>query len=333
MRVPKLALAAALVLLPLSAQATGVEAIIAAIATYFAVTAATVILVMQWTAIIVMSVYGSISARRAAAEEAARARGIFNASLVDRSTTLLSPNPALRVVYGRSIAGGDVVAMFTSDKYGVHADGKTYTKPDGLKHIVVHVASHQVQAIHDVLIAGIRVGGTDADGWVLSTSNGTGKDYTMVSTMHIGDTSFVVAAGSGSVLVGDEVSFTGDTKRYPVVTGITGKVEDSRVIVIAAPGLISTVVSGTDMQLGNEYSRNRLDTRTVTIPAGGSLTVPNAVVHVLTTDDGNTIAFGDGVSLASTADGTGNAADAGGVAPSPPGGGADGTGDGGTGTA
>lgn len=111
------------------------------------------------------SVYGGIQARRDAKRAAARARREYNDSLQDRLVTALRADPPWRIVYGRAIVGGDIVAVLTSNKTGLRNDGSTYTKPDGLKHLVIVLAAHQVQAIHEVLIDGIAVGTLDGDGW------------------------------------------------------------------------------------------------------------------------------------------------------------------------
>jgi hypothetical protein len=118
-----------------------------------------------WIASIAAGVYGGMDARRRARNAASDARNAYNASLTDRNITALSADPPLRAVYGRCVVGGDIVAILTSDKQGVRDDGSTYTKPDGYKHLVIVVASREVQAINDVLIDGVAVGALDADGW------------------------------------------------------------------------------------------------------------------------------------------------------------------------
>jgi hypothetical protein len=114
------------------------------------------------------SVYGAASQRKKARKAAAKQKAQYNASLEDRTATLLQANPPHRVIYGRCIVGGDVVAMFTSDKTGTRQDGSSYTKPDALKHLVIVVSAHEVQAINDVLIDGVSLGPLDVNGWVTS---------------------------------------------------------------------------------------------------------------------------------------------------------------------
>lgn len=234
-------------------------------------------------AVIALNVYGASSARRKASEEAARARAQYNSNLIDRATTLLQPNPAWRIVYGHCIAGGDIVAMFTSNKTGTRANGDSYVKPDAYKHLVIHVATHEVEGIYDTLINGVRVGRLDTDGWVLPTALGTGKGYVTSSTALIGATSIPVASGEGTILVGDEVSFTGDSTRYTLTSAVTGP---GQTFTIAAPGLLQNVTSGTDVHIGNDLAQAPSQSRTSTIPAGGSIVLTERVIDVLSVASG-----------------------------------------------
>jgi hypothetical protein len=111
------------------------------------------------------SISQSVRARKKARRAAAEARAQRIASLQDRSHTLLSATPSWRVIYGRCITGGDVVAMFTSDKTATNEDGTSYTRPDGIKHLVVEIAHHECEAIHEMFVQGTPIGQVDADGW------------------------------------------------------------------------------------------------------------------------------------------------------------------------
>jgi hypothetical protein len=114
------------------------------------------------------SVYGGIQARREAKKAAAVARRQYNDSLQDRMITTMRADPPWRIIYGRAVVGGDIVAVLTSDKIGITNSGDTYTKPDALKHLVIVLAAHQVHAIHEVMIDGIPVGPLDGNGWATS---------------------------------------------------------------------------------------------------------------------------------------------------------------------
>ncbi len=117
---------------------------------------------------VAISAFGSVQSRRKARSAAARARAEANSRLEDRSATVLQAVPPWRVVYGRAIVGGDIVAIFASDKTGYRENGSTYVKPDALKHLVIVVAAHEVQAINEVYIDGVALGALDAEGWVTS---------------------------------------------------------------------------------------------------------------------------------------------------------------------
>lgn len=115
-------------------------------------------------AFIGLQVYGAANARRKARRNAARQRSEYNSSLEDRSVSALQAAPPWRVIYGDVVTGGDIVGIFTTDKSGVRTDGTAYTKPDGLKHLVIVIAAHECEAIDDVLIDGVSLGTLDGTG-------------------------------------------------------------------------------------------------------------------------------------------------------------------------
>jgi hypothetical protein len=156
------ALALALLCAPLAAQADPVTIITLLTLAAPLVVGGEVLLLT----LIALQVAGAAIGRRKARSQAARARAEANARLEDRSATLLQSEPPWPVIYGRCIVGGSVVAIFTSDKTGYREDGSTYTKPDALKHLVIVLAAHEVQAINEVYIEGVALGALDVDGWV-----------------------------------------------------------------------------------------------------------------------------------------------------------------------
>ena len=138
------------------------------LAQYIGSTAAAFI-VSNWVAIAILiyQIYGASQQRRSARRDEANAKARYNAGLVDRSVTLLQAVPPLRIVYGECVTGGDIVAIFTTDKLnGRRSDGSTYTKYDGLKHLVIHIASHQSEAIGEIYIEGVPLGPLDGSGLV-----------------------------------------------------------------------------------------------------------------------------------------------------------------------
>lgn len=168
------ALVAALLLLPGLAHADPVSIFASVLAfSGSAAVAGTVAAVGSFLAtygavvgLVAVNVFGAAAGRRKARKAAARQRSEYNASLQDRNITALTANPPWRVVYGRCITGGDIVAVFTTDKTGTRQNGSSFTKPDALKHLVIVLAAHQVQAINDVLIDGVSIGALDGNGWV-----------------------------------------------------------------------------------------------------------------------------------------------------------------------
>lgn len=114
--------------------------------------------------LLVSSAIGTYEARRKQRAAAARARAAYNASLQDRTTTVLRADPPWQIVYGRAIVPGYVLAIFTSDKTAFRADGSSYTKPDALKHLVVAIATHPCQALHEIYIDGVALGALDGSG-------------------------------------------------------------------------------------------------------------------------------------------------------------------------
>lgn len=162
------AIALALLCVPLAAAADPIT-ITVALAPYIGGTLAAFVASNALTlGFIALQVAGAAVARRKARSSAARARAEANARLEDRSTTLLQSVPPWRVIYGRAIVGGDIVAIFTSDKTAYREGGGSYSKPDAYKHLVIVLAAHEVAAINEVYIEGVALGALDGNGWVTS---------------------------------------------------------------------------------------------------------------------------------------------------------------------
>lgn len=147
---------------PISIVATLAPVIGGSVAAFIVTNFATIALVS-------VTIWGSARARRKARQAQARARAAYNASLQDRTTTILSADPPQRFVLGRAWTGGDVVAIFTSDKQGTSSSGGSYTKPDGYKHVVIVWAHHECAGINDLAWEGRSVYPLDANGWSLNS--------------------------------------------------------------------------------------------------------------------------------------------------------------------
>lgn len=267
-------------------------ALLAAADTAVAVIVANYIIIAE----VALAVYGAVAARRRAAQAAAEARDKYNSNLIDRVATVVTPNPPWRVVYGNCITGGDIVAIFTSDKTATRSDGSTYVKPDSYKHLVIHVATHQIQAFKDTIVAGIRLGTLTLDGWVESSSAGTGEGYSISSNCQIGETQIPLAGGTGTILVGDSIAFVGDPTRYTVINnpgsgsgGITGS---GQTLTIADPGLVVLTTSGTFADLGHEFSKPQILAHSIQCAASGTAVVSEPVHEIISsyysTGDGGT---------------------------------------------
>lgn len=112
---------------------------------------------------------------------------------------------------------------------------------------------------------------------VTTVTKGTGTNYTSDTAGHaIGTTSIPIITGSGTVLAGDTVTFTGDTNKYVVKTGVSAP----GTIVIQEPGLkVALAASAVDMTIGDTATQNvcfRSDAVAVVArpglqPAGGGI--------------------------------------------------------------
>ena len=96
-------------------------------------------------------------------------------------------------------------------------------------------------------------------GQVQSHTKGTGTSYDvdLGAGYSVGDTTVHVDTGTGTILAGDVVTFSGDTSYgYVVNTGFAGDGDGD--IVIGGPGLQAAVADGEDLVIGNNYTANAL---------------------------------------------------------------------------
>ena len=113
-----------------------------------------------------------------------------------------------------------------------------------------------------------------------SHTKGTGASYVSVGTgaangsvYQVGETAITLATGTGTVLPGDVVTFTGDANKYVVALGVSAP----GVITLCAPGLQQTLADAVAMTIGNSYKANivmhptalMLAVRAPIMPAGG----------------------------------------------------------------
>jgi len=84
-------------------------------------------------------------------------------------------------------------------------------------------------------------------------------DTDLTESLAVGDSTIHVDTGTGTILAGDVVSFTGDTNKYVVKTGIAtinGTAVTEGDFIIQAPGLRATLADGVDMTTVANYRAN-----------------------------------------------------------------------------
>ena len=219
----KIATACALLGLPAAAQADPISLIAIGANLGFTGTAALVagaISAYGGYALLALNIYGGIDARRRAKAAQREATRRYNASVTDRSVSLLQGTPAWRIVYGECITGGNVVTIFTSDKTTVSNDGVAATKPDGLKHMVILMASHEVEALGDLYIDGVSLGTLDGSGYSTSSDWTTGAAEKLVTVTFSSSTTLTAAATSivSATTLGNQAN-TWDIDRTVAISG------------------------------------------------------------------------------------------------------------------
>lgn len=108
---------------------------------------------------------------------------------------------------------------------------------------------------------------------ITAVTKGTGTSYqtNLVAGYNIGDTSIALDTGSGTILAGDVVTFTGDSNKYVVGTALTASS-----IVLNSPGLQAALADNVALTVGNNYTPNvgfsrsavQLITRAPQMPVG-----------------------------------------------------------------
>lgn len=197
-------------------------------ATFLGLTAST----WLWVGV-AASALGAIDARRKARKAAARQRDEYNAGLQDRTVSALRSDPPWQVIYGRAIVGGAYVDLITTDKTSKGEIGNTVTRADGLKTLVLVLAAHEVEAIHEVYIDGMPVGAVDGDGWAATGSAFFGQ----VTDSRIAVFTTELAFTEGPlVAVLSAYTGVGDAQENVTVT-----IESGNRLVAAVPGVEVTV--------------------------------------------------------------------------------------------
>lgn len=88
-------------------------------------------------------------------------------------------------------------------------------------------------------------------GQINSHTKGTGSSYQTSAAGSVGDTVISVDTGSGTIVAGDVVTFTGDSNKYLVTSALA-----AGSFTIAAPGLRAAVADNTAVSVGNDFTAN-----------------------------------------------------------------------------
>jgi hypothetical protein len=126
---------------------------------------------------------------------------------------------------------------------------------------------------------------------VVSVTKGTGASYTTDTAGYaVGATAITLITGTGTVLVGDTVTFAGDTNRYVVAAGVAAP----GTITLAAPGLrVAIPASATAVSVGASATPNlafsksaiQLITRAPAMPIGPDGKAMDMADDVMTVTD------------------------------------------------
>lgn len=113
----------------------------------------------------------------------------------------------------------------------------------------------------------------------VGTNNGSAT--TTAAGFPVGTTNIATAAaGTGTIIAGDIITFAGDTEKYVVVTGVANVASADTALTIAEPGLrkaipasatVITTIAATDRNMAFERSAIQLITRAPALPDGGDM--------------------------------------------------------------
>ncbi|WP_427500799.1 P22 phage major capsid protein family protein [Methylomonas sp. MED-D] len=106
---------------------------------------------------------------------------------------------------------------------------------------------------------------------VKNHTKGTGASYqsNFASGYAIGATALAVDTGTGTVLAGDILTFTGDSNKYVNATALSGGS-----LTIGAPGLRTTLADNIAMTVGNNYAANMAFARSAIVLATRAPALP-----------------------------------------------------------
>lgn len=88
---------------------------------------------------------------------------------------------------------------------------------------------------------------------IKAVTKGSGTGYVTTATLPVGSTAIPLGSGTGTVNIGDVVTFAGDSNQYAVIGG-GGTAASS--ITLSSPGLLLALASGSAMTIGASYTPN-----------------------------------------------------------------------------
>jgi hypothetical protein len=137
---------------------------------------------------------------------------------------------------------------------------------------------------------GFRIGQT-GQASSLAHAKGTGTGYLVNSaTLSVGDTAIPVDTGTGTIVVGDVITFAGDSNKYIVASALSGGT-----VTIAAPGLRTAVADNSAVTVGDNYTANMAFARSAFAVASRAPELPeegdSAVDRQLVTDPFSGLTF------------------------------------------
>jgi hypothetical protein len=102
-------------------------------------------------------------------------------------------------------------------------------------------------------------------------TKGTGTGYLVNNGAGyaIGDTAITLDTGTGTILAGDVITFTGDTNKYVVVTALA-----ANVVTIGKPGLRKALADNTALTVGNDFTPSILLARQSLVLAARAPALP-----------------------------------------------------------
>jgi len=204
---------------------------------------------------------------------ASRAAGTYNAQPFSTANDFSDMALALKILEDNGAPTSDLHAVLSTTAianirgkqsvlFKVNEAGTSDMLRKGIIGDIMGVNLHTSAAVKTAVTAGTNNGSatTTAAGFAIGTTN--------IPT---------AAAGTGTIIAGDIITFAGDTNQYVVVTGVASVASASTALVIAAPGLRQaipasataiTTVAATDRNMVFHRNSIMLATRAPYLPEG-----------------------------------------------------------------